>query len=147
MATTATSRRAAAPQHAPVAGAPRLRVVGPPRRQRRSWPIRPTLLIAVVLVMGSLLFVAGAQAYLTQQSVRLGHVQTQLATQVGEHRTLEMRVAQLSNPSHVVRTAQQHGLIVPGQVTDLPLVSVPGAQATHRARRGGHARAPGAGGR
>jgi hypothetical protein len=109
--------------------------------------------VAVALVLGSLLFVAGAQAYLTQQSVRLGQVQTQLAAASGEHRNLEWRVAQLSNPAHVVRAAQRQGLTVPSQITDLPPVTVPPVVATHpaphssAAGRAGRARAAGAGSR
>ncbi|HEY5252181.1 MAG TPA: hypothetical protein VIJ09_10980 [Acidimicrobiales bacterium] len=132
---------------------PRLRVVGPPSRRRRPWSLRPTLIVVVVLVLGSLLIVAGAQAYMTQEQVRLTAVQTQLAAQVGEHHNLELRVAKLSNPAHVVQAAQSQGLTVPLQVTDLPQVTVPGTVAGHPktktttpAHRGTHARAPGAGG-
>ncbi|HXQ43524.1 MAG TPA: hypothetical protein VN816_02710 [Acidimicrobiales bacterium] len=110
----------------------------------------------MVLVLGSLLVVAGAQAYMTQEQVRLSQVQARLVTQVGEHHDLELRVAQLSNPAHVVGTAQRLGLTVPQQVTDLPQVTVPPVTTAHRstpsstttapAHRGAHARAPGAGG-
>jgi hypothetical protein len=71
-------------------------------------------------VVGSLLAVAAAQAYLTEGQVRLNQLQGQLATQGDQHRNLELRVAQLENPSHVVTEAQQQGLTVPSQVTDLP---------------------------
>jgi hypothetical protein len=125
--------------------------------------MRPALIVAVVLVFGSLLIVAGAQAYMTQQQVRLSQVQSRLSALVGEHHDEELRVAQLSNPAHVVRTAQKQGLTVPSQVTDLPLVTIPPTTTTHGvtgsapsdtstksaapAHRGAHARAPGAGGR
>jgi hypothetical protein len=144
---TATARRAPAPHRIPAGERLPLRVVGPPSRRRSSWSLRPTLIIAVSLVLGSLLLVAGAQAYLTQQSVHLAQVQAQLAVQVGQHRDNELRVAQLSNPSHVVRTAQKQGLTVPGTVTDLPGVTVPPVASNHRARHATAAGASGAGGK
>jgi hypothetical protein len=110
-------------------------------------------------VVGSLLFAAGAEAYMTQQQVRLSAIQARLAVQVGEHRNLELRVAQLSNPSHVVSAAQRQGLTVPSQVTDLPQVTVPSptpprghrsssrARATAPARQGTRAPASGVGGK
>ena len=102
-----------------------LRVVGPPTRRRAPWSLRPTLVVVVALVLGSLLMVAGAQAYLTQEQVRLTTIQTQLTAQVAEHHDLEYRVAQLSNPAHIVGAAQRQGLTVPSQVTDLTPVTVP----------------------
>jgi hypothetical protein len=87
--------------------------------------------VAVGLVVGSLLLVAGAQAYMTQQQVRLTAVQARLSVQTGNHRDLELRVAQLSNPSHVVSAAQRQGLTVPAQVTDLPPVA-PLPSTTHK---------------
>jgi hypothetical protein len=86
--------------------------------------------VVVVLVLGSLLVVAGAQAYLTDQSVRLGAVQMRLAAASQEHSDLEWQVAQLSNPAHVVSTARRQGLTVPMQVTDLPQVTIPPAAPT-----------------
>ncbi|MHB8329595.1 MAG: hypothetical protein ACYDD6_08240 [Acidimicrobiales bacterium] len=72
--------------------------------------------------MGSLLAVAGAEAYITQGQVRLARLEQQLNTQQADHRDLELQVAQLENPSSIVSQAQQHGLTVPSQVTDLPLL-------------------------
>jgi hypothetical protein len=147
-------RGTAAPSRTPIGDGPGLRVVGPPSRHRRPWSIRPTLVVVVTLVLGSLLCVAGAQAYLTQQSVRLGQVQSRLDAQVGEHRDLELQVAQLSNPSHLVNTAQSQGYTVPAQVTDLPAVTVPPPVTTsttpvptRRAHRSTPAHASGAGSR
>lgn len=124
MAPAATATRARrAP--APVRSAPRrapLRVVEsrrrPPARRRRG-----ILLASFALVVGSLLAVAGAQAYLTQGQVRLARIQQQLTTEQARHRDLELKVAQLDDPSHVVAKAQQQGLTVPAQVTDLPLIA------------------------
>ncbi|MGH9016937.1 MAG: hypothetical protein ACRDY1_04230, partial [Acidimicrobiales bacterium] len=61
MAMASVPRRQAAPERTSAGAQPRLEVVGPPRRRRSSRPL-PTLVIAVSLVLGSLLFVAGAQA-------------------------------------------------------------------------------------
>jgi hypothetical protein len=116
------------------------------------------LIVVSILVFGSLLVVAGAQAYMTQQQVRLSQVQSRLSALVGEHHDEELRVAQLSNPAHVVRTAQGQGLTVPSQVTDIPLVTIapptaaPSAGGTPTGsaasgHRGAHARASGAGGK
>jgi hypothetical protein len=113
--------------------------------------------VAAALVVGSLLVVAAAQAYMTQEQVRLTQTESRLATQVGEHHDLELRVAQLSNPAHIVSAAQQQGLTVPNQVTDLAPVNVPPAAGRHPvshtstnshapAHRGARTRAHGAGG-
>jgi hypothetical protein len=78
--------------------------------------------VSVVVVVGSLLMVAGANAYLTQGQVRLTRLQQQVSTAISRYRNLEQTVAQLADPSHIVSEAQQHGLQAPSQVTDLPLV-------------------------
>lgn len=80
------------------------------------------MVLALVLVVGSLLLVAAAQAYLTQGQVRLAHLQQQLTNEEAQHRDLELQVARLEDPSQVVSRAQQQGLTVPAQVTDVPLV-------------------------
>ncbi|HEY7946133.1 MAG TPA: hypothetical protein VID75_00580 [Acidimicrobiales bacterium] len=160
MATATATRRAPAPNRGPIGDRrPRLEVVGPPTRRRIGTSLRPTLVIAALLVVGSLLFAAAVDAYMTQQQVRLSQVQSRLAVQLAEHRNLELRVAQLSNPAHVVSAAQSQGLTVPSQVTDLPEVTVPspvppGARrpstrprATTPARHGTTAQASGAGGK
>jgi cell division protein FtsL len=157
MAPASAPRRAPVPSRDPDHALPRLRVVGPPSRHRKPWSIRPTLIAVVTLVLGSLLAVAVAQAYMTQQQVRLTAVQTRLAAQAGEHRDLELKVAELSNPAHVVGAAQSQGLTVPSQITDLPEVTVPTTTATTTAstapkkppattHHSTRARPPGAGG-
>jgi len=160
MANAPAAPRSPAPVPGPIGDRrPRLEVVGPPIRRRTRASFRPTLVLAAVLVVGSLLFVALAEAYVTQQQVRLTQIQARLVVQAGEHRNLELRVAELSNPSHVVSAAQRQGLTVPSQVTDLPQVTVPSpvppkggrsstrARATAPARHGTRARASGAGGK
>jgi cell division protein FtsL len=76
------------------------------------------------LVLCSLLMVVAASAYLTQGQVRLTRMQQQLTSELGHHRDLEARVAQLADPSNVVSQAQRHGLTAPSHVTDLPQVTV-----------------------
>jgi hypothetical protein len=114
---------------------PRLRVVGPPGRRRSGWPRRRVVVVATTLIVGSLLVVAGAQAYMTQEQVRLGTVQSRLASDIGEHRILELRLAQLSNPSHIVGVAQQRGLTVPNTIEDVPATTTPDPPPSH-GRRG-----------
>lgn len=85
---------------------------------------RRRVVLSVVVVVGSLLSVAAAQAYLTQGQVRLARLQQQLNTQVGQHHDLELQVAQLEQPSHIVSVAQKAGLAVPTQVQNLPQVNL-----------------------
>ncbi|MGD0320552.1 MAG: hypothetical protein ABSC00_02930 [Acidimicrobiales bacterium] len=94
---------------------------------RRRHPHRTGrfVVLAVALALGSLLAVAGAQAYLTQGQVRLTRLQEQLNTQLGQHRDLELRVAQLEQPANVLSEAQKQGLVAPNGVTDLPQVNPP----------------------
>jgi cell division protein FtsB len=115
-------RRDQAPLRAPAARRPPLRVVArerrPPRPARRSGV---GLALAVVLL--TLLAVAGAQAYLVQGQVHLARLQQELGNAQGRQRDLEAQVARLEDPAAVVGQAQQQGLRVPQQVTDLPLVT------------------------
>ncbi len=76
-------------------------------------------MLAVPLVVGSLLAVAGGHALLTQGQVRLARVESQVAKQVAENRQLELRVAQLEDPQQIVAQAQKQGLTAPSQVGDL----------------------------
>lgn len=82
----------------------------------------------------SLLAVGGAHAYLVQGQVRLARLQHELTTAQSEQRALEVQVAQLEDPSNVVAQAEQHGLTVPSQVTDLPLVGTGAAPSTASGR-------------
>ncbi len=131
-ATAARLQRATAPARAPTrrpARAVVLRAVEtrrrPPAPRRR--PV--AMVVSLVLAVGSLLSVADAQAYLTQGQVRLARLQQQLTGEQARHRDLELQVADLEDPSQVVNKAQQQGLTVPAQVTDLPLVATPASLA------------------
>jgi Tfp pilus assembly protein PilX len=109
-------RRQPSPSTRPTLSEPRT------RPQRRGPARRRRLVVAVfvVLVVGSLLMVAGARAYLTQGQVRLTHMQDQLQYQASEHSLLQLRVAELENPTNVLSQAQKQGLVVPASVSDIP---------------------------
>src|SRR5579872_445234 len=117
--------RAPAPARTPQRARPPLRVVQPPRRRRPRPSARRTVPLSVAFVVGSLLAVVGADAYLTQGQVRLTRLQLQLNAEVGHHHDLELKVAQFSNPGAVVSGAQRHGMQGASQVADIPLVSPP----------------------
>lgn len=97
---------------------PSLRLVrGVAQRRRRRG--RTLTVAAVVIMVGSPLATAGAQAYLAQGQVRLTALQQQLATAVTRHRVLEQKVAQLEDPTTIIGRAQQLGLVAPAQIGDL----------------------------
>ncbi|MHB8438917.1 MAG: hypothetical protein ACYDD4_07125 [Acidimicrobiales bacterium] len=101
---------------------PPLRVVERPRpaaRRRRRRDVHLALAIVVV----SLVLVALSQAYLTAGQVRLARIESRITTEQATVRDLELRVAGLENPGTVIGQAEGHGLVVPPQVTDLPLVT------------------------
>lgn len=88
-----------------------------PRRAGRG-----AVIVAVALMVGSPLAVVGAQAYLIQGQARLARLQEQLDAQIGQHRDLELRVAQLEQPANVLSEAQKQGLVSPSNVVDLPQI-------------------------
>jgi cell division protein FtsL len=92
------------------------------------------VVVCLSLVVGSLLVSVAAHAYLTQGQIRLASLQQKVTAQVNEHRDLELQVAQLEDPSHVVLQAERLGLVAPGQVGDLTQVPLdePLAVATGR---------------
>jgi hypothetical protein len=124
MALTAPTRVRRAPAAIGSAGLRTpLKVAAPPPSSRRQ-PWRRVVVASVVLALGSLLLVVGAQAYLISGQVRLVQVQQELNTQLGRHRNLDLRVAQLEEPSRIVAQAQKQGYTVPAQVNDLPRVDL-----------------------
>ena len=116
-------RVAPAPARVPDASQQPRRAVESPGRRGPRWSLRRTAAVCGALVMFSLLMVVAASAYMTQGQVRLTRMQEQLTSVLGQHRDLEDRVAQLSDPSSVVSQSQGHGLIAPSKVTDLPQVN------------------------
>jgi cell division protein FtsB len=128
-----------------------LKVLARHRGHPRATSRHLTIVLAVSLAVGSLLAVTGAQAYLTQGQVRLTRLQDQLNAQLGQHRNLELGVAQLEQPAAVLSQAQKEGLVVPGNVTDLPQVNTGGRQgateAASKSSGSSQATAPAAGAR
>jgi len=126
-ASTAAQRvRADAPvRTAPAFSRPEPRTTGQTHERRTGGSLRRTTVACVVLVVGSLLAVVAANAYMTQGQVHLTQLQQQLTSELGQHRDLEARVSKLVNPSSVVSNAQRGGYVAPGRVTDLPQVTEP----------------------
>jgi cell division protein FtsL len=81
------------------------------------------VLVAPVLVLVSLLAVAGAQAVLTQGQVKLTNLQSQVSAAQTKRFDLELQVAQEEQPSAVIAAARAQGMTEPSNVTDLPAVN------------------------
>ena len=122
---TAPSRvRSDAPSR-PVISRPASRPAPATSRRRTGGSLRRTAVVCVTLVLGSLLAVVAANAYMTQGQVELTQMQQKLTSDLGQHRDLEAQVAKFVNPSSVVSSAQAHGYVAPSHVTDLPQVTDP----------------------
>jgi len=82
---------------------------------------------------------------MTQGQFRLTQLQQKLDTQLGQHRDLELRVAQLEQPANVLSEAEKQGLVLPGPgtVTDVPQVQNPSSSVS--AGHSGSPSAPSAG--
>jgi hypothetical protein len=107
-----------------------LRVVRPaPKRTSRL--ARRAVFIGPALVLGSLLSVAGAQAYLAQGQVRLSSLQADVAAAQTKRLDLELQIANEEQPSSVMAAARQLGLVVPSKISDLPAVALPGGTQSH----------------
>jgi len=141
MATAAAPARVRAEPGAPqtpTQPAPRRATPTPARRTPARAP-RRAVAFCFIVVVGSLLSVVAADAYLTQGQVRLTRMQQQLTADLGRHRDLELEVARSSDPSKVVGEAQGRGLVAPDHVTDLPQVSVSSSTASTAPAAGGTA--------
>jgi len=125
-----------------LAAAPR---AAPPRPDRRSAPRRPALavlerrparrgrllrLLAAVLLCGALLTVVVAHSLLAESQLRLGQLQSRLATEQALHRQLLATVAEAENPARIVAEAKKLGLVEPTTVTQLPAVPLGTASST-----------------
>ena len=122
-AAAATPRRSAA-RTAP-ASAPRrppLRLFEPTPRRRPRARRRPTVLVAGILVVGSLLSVVVADGLVAQEQVSVATTQSRLAAAETLQKQLQVAVAQQSAPQIVVSEAKQLGLVAPPQVVDIPHV-------------------------
>ena len=125
-ATAVRARRAPAPAR-PTAPrrAPLVVVQRAARRPRLS--TRRIVAMALCFLVGSMLLVGVAQAYLTQGQVRLARIEQQLNDAQARNHDLQLQVAQLEDPARVIGKAQAQGLNAPSQVTALPLVGSTGA--------------------
>jgi hypothetical protein len=119
-ATSAARRPAVRPQPAPRRAPLRLFEAAPRSRQRSRR--RPTVLVAVVLIVGSLLSVVAADDLVAQGQIRLSDTQSQTAAALTQQKQLQVAVAQLSAPQIVVTEARQLGMVAPTQIVDLPSV-------------------------
>lgn len=124
----ATSSAAARRQSArtdPTPSGPRrppLRLFEPARVRRPRTRRRPTVLVAGVLVVGSLLSVVVADGMVAQAQVSVAIAQSRLSTAETLQKQLQVAVAQQSAPQIVVSEGKQMGLVAPPQVVDIPNV-------------------------
>jgi len=126
---TATSSRAVAERQPSNRREPerrtRLVVVDPGHltgtaRRRRA---RMLALLAAVLVLGTLLAIAAAQAVVASQQMRIDGLQQSLATATATNENLQLEHADLTSPSRVLVIAEHRlGMVVPSSVTYLPAV-------------------------
>ncbi|HEX3459367.1 MAG TPA: hypothetical protein VHT49_00565 [Acidimicrobiales bacterium] len=119
-ASSAARRPAVRPQPAP--RRPPLRLFESAPRSRHRSRRRPTVLVAVALIVGSLLSVVAADDLVAQGQIRLSHTQTLTAAALTQQKQLQVSVAQLSAPQIVVTEARQLGMVAPTQIVDLPSV-------------------------
>jgi hypothetical protein len=125
MAPPATARRAivrAAPR--PASPRPPLQVFEPtprPKPARRSVR-RPTMWVAGLLVVGSLLAVVVGDAMISDGQVRLTATQGQIAAATTAQKALQVNVASIAAPPVVVSQAESAGMVAPAQVVYLPRV-------------------------
>lgn len=117
---SAARRPAARPQAAP--RRPPLRLFEPAPRSRHRSRRRPTVLVASVLIIGSLLSVVVADDVVAQGQIRLAHTQSLTTAALAQQKQLQVAVAQLAAPQVVVTEARQLGMVAPTQIVDLPSV-------------------------
>ncbi len=110
--------RRAAPRRPP------LRILSPATRPKRRSGNR-MLVLSAFFVIGSLMAVVVADDVIAQDQVGLASAQRQVATLTNTHRELQIEVSKQQAPQQVVKTAEgQLGMVPPGQITDLPEVSL-----------------------
>jgi cell division protein FtsL len=83
------------------------------------------VMLSAFLVIGSLMAVVVADDVMAQDQVSLSAAQQQVTTLTNTHRELQIEVSVQQAPQAVVNTAEgQLGMVPPGQITDLPEVSL-----------------------
>ena len=121
---TAARRPATRTAPAPAPRRPPLRLFEPAPRRRPRTRRRPTVLVAGILVVGSLLSVVVADGMVAQEQVSVATTQSRLAAAETLQKQLQVAVAQQSAPQIVVSEAKQLGLVAPPQVVDIPHVAL-----------------------
>ena len=117
-----SAARRPAVRNAPAPRRPPLRLFESAPRARHRSRRRPTMLIASVLIVGSLLSVVVADDVVAQGQIRLANTQRLAAVALIQQKQLQVAVAQLSAPQIVVIKARQLGMVSPTQFVDLPSV-------------------------
>jgi cell division protein FtsL len=121
---SAAARRSAAPDRRSAPRRPPLRILRPATRSKPRSGNR-LLVLAAILVIGSLMAVVVADDVIAQDQVSLSSAQQQVATLTNTHRELQIAVSLQQAPQTVVKMAEgQLGMVPPGQITDLPEVSL-----------------------
>ncbi|MCL4414473.1 MAG: hypothetical protein M1522_06985 [Actinobacteria bacterium] len=118
--------------------APELRALEAPGSRRRARRTM-TLLVGIALLLGSLLAVGAARAYLVEGQVRLARLDSQLANATRREQQLQLEVAGLDNPSRILSVAEANGMVQPAKVQDVPQVPL-GYRAPPDAKHGRHTR-------
>ena len=117
-----SAARRPAVRNAPAPRRPPIRLFEPAPRTHHRSRRRPTMLIASVLIVGSLLSVVVADDVVAQGQIRLADTQRLAAAALTQQKQLQVAVAQLSAPQIVVIKARQLGMESPTQIIDLPSV-------------------------
>lgn len=124
-AATPDSRRGTAPDPRSAPRRPPLRVLSPATRSKRRRGNRMLVLLSVLFVVGSLMAVVVADDVMAQDQVGMSSAQQRLTALTNTHRELQIAVSVQQAPQAVVKTAEgQLGMVPPGQITDLPQVSL-----------------------
>jgi len=117
------AQRLGAPRAATRAGDARLEVVRARTRANRRHRVAP--LVSAALVSSSLLAVVVGHAVLAQEQVRLAAVQAEVTSAQVVHRRDIVSVANLGDPSRVLREAETTlHMVTPGQVIQVPHVTL-----------------------
>lgn len=103
-------------------------VVSRPRHRRHVG--RRTALLALAIAVAAPLSVVGLYAEMTTGQVRLTRLQQQLTAEQQHQSALELRVAQLENPSTIVAEARDQGMVPASTEIEIPEVPLGAAPAT-----------------
>ncbi len=77
-----------------------------------------------MLLLGTLMSVVLAHSYLAEAQVRMTRVQSELSAAQAKHESEELKVSKMETPSRINAAAQQEHLSAPGQITQVPHVSL-----------------------